>query len=109
MGYDLFGDVEAVKIVQLLDVASVITQKTKFQPLNRSIGSSPKVSIEEALKLELKALLSHLKYAFLSKDDTLPRILSAGERRIESIEKKKESTQMANRGYQRNQSYILYE
>ena len=33
-------------------------------------------SIEEAQKLELKALPSHLRYVFLGRDDTLPVIIA---------------------------------
>lgn len=42
------------------------------------LGPSPRPSIEEAPKLERKALISHLKYAFIGDDDTLPIILSIG-------------------------------
>lgn len=45
---------------------------------NRPPGLSPRPSIEDAPKLELKALPSHLKYAFLSDYDTVPIILSIG-------------------------------
>ncbi|XP_070029284.1 uncharacterized protein [Nicotiana sylvestris] len=47
-----------------------------FEPLNRPNGPPPKPSIEEATKLELKPLPSHLHYAYLGSSDTLPVIIS---------------------------------
>ena len=37
----------------------------------------PKLSIEEQTKIELKVLLSHLKYIYLGDCSTLPMIISA--------------------------------
>lgn len=34
-GYNLFGDVEALEMVHIMDLASIITWMTKFEPLNR--------------------------------------------------------------------------
>ncbi|XP_070008507.1 uncharacterized protein [Nicotiana sylvestris] len=48
-----------------------------FEPLNRPNGPPPKPSIEEAPKLELKHLPSHLHYAYLGSSDTLPIIISS--------------------------------
>ncbi|XP_070009687.1 uncharacterized protein [Nicotiana sylvestris] len=48
-----------------------------FEPLNRRNGPPPKPSIEEAPKLELKPLPSHLHYAYLGSSDTLPVIISS--------------------------------
>ncbi|XP_070002991.1 uncharacterized protein [Nicotiana sylvestris] len=48
-----------------------------FEPLNRPNGPPPKPSIEEAPKLELKSLPSHLHYAYLGSFDTLPVIISS--------------------------------
>ncbi|XP_070020829.1 uncharacterized protein [Nicotiana sylvestris] len=48
-----------------------------YEPLNRPNGPPPKPSIEEALKLELKPLPSHLHYAYLGSSDTLPVIISS--------------------------------
>ncbi|XP_070019635.1 uncharacterized protein [Nicotiana sylvestris] len=48
-----------------------------FEPLNRPNGPPPKPSIEEAPKLELKPLPSHLHYAYLGSSDTLPVIISS--------------------------------
>ncbi|XP_070024949.1 uncharacterized protein [Nicotiana sylvestris] len=48
-----------------------------FEPLNRPNGPPPKPSIEEAPKLELKPLHSHLHYAYLDSSDTLPVIISS--------------------------------
>lgn len=41
------------------------------------LGTPPKPSIEEAPQLELKPLLSHLRYVFLGVKNTLPVILSS--------------------------------
>lgn len=78
MGYDIFGDVKATKMVQILNIASVLIHKDAFEPLNRPLRASRKSYIEEALKLELKAQPSLLKYDFLGDDDTLRVILSIG-------------------------------
>ncbi|XP_070029857.1 uncharacterized protein [Nicotiana sylvestris] len=48
-----------------------------FEPLNRPNGPPPKPSIEEAPKLELKPLPSHLHYAYLGSSDTLHVIISS--------------------------------
>ncbi|XP_070004172.1 uncharacterized protein [Nicotiana sylvestris] len=48
-----------------------------FKPLNRPNGPPSKLSIEEAPKLELKPLPSHLHYAYLGSSDTLPVIISS--------------------------------
>ena len=47
------------------------------EPLNRVLGPPPELSIEEATKFELKALPSHLKYACLGSNESLPVILSS--------------------------------
>ncbi|XP_062119744.1 uncharacterized protein LOC133834221 [Humulus lupulus] len=50
-----------------------------FESLNLSEGNfkPPKPSIQEPPKLELKPLPSHLKYAFLRDNETMPVIISA--------------------------------
>ena len=50
---------------------------------------SVKPSIEEAPKLELKALPPHLRYKFLGNGDTLPVIIASNlkEQRVESLVK----------------------
>ncbi|XP_070005112.1 uncharacterized protein [Nicotiana sylvestris] len=48
-----------------------------FEPLNRPNGPPPKPSIEEAPKLELKPLPSHLHYDYLGSSATLPVIISS--------------------------------
>ncbi|XP_070008143.1 uncharacterized protein [Nicotiana sylvestris] len=48
-----------------------------FEPLNKRNGPPPKPSIEEAPKLELKPLPSHLHYAYLGSSDTLHVIISS--------------------------------
>lgn len=73
-----FCDVEAFEMVQIFDVASIITRKTKFEPLNRPLILTAKASIEVELKLEIKATPSHLKHAFLGDDDIILIILSVG-------------------------------
>lgn len=78
MGHDIFGDAKANKMVQILNIASVLIHKGAFELLNRPLGLYSNPSIEKVLKLELKALPSHLKYYFLGDDNTLPVILSAG-------------------------------
>lgn len=77
MGCDIFGDAKAYEMVELLNTTSVFVCKGEFEPLNKPLGPSTRHSIEDTPNLELKALPSHLKYAFLSDDDTLPTILSA--------------------------------
>ncbi|XP_015158219.1 uncharacterized protein [Solanum tuberosum] len=77
VGDDIYGDAEAHEIVQFLDVALVGTSEDRWEPLNRVLGSPPKPSIEEAPKMELKALPIHLRYAFLGENKNLPIILSA--------------------------------
>ena len=48
-----------------------------------------KLSIEEAPKLELKALPPHLRYEFLGKGDTLPVIIASdlNEQQVQSLVK----------------------
>ncbi|XP_070021737.1 uncharacterized protein [Nicotiana sylvestris] len=48
-----------------------------FEPLNMPNGPPPKPSIEEAPKLELNPLPSHLHYTYLGSSDTLPVIISS--------------------------------
>jgi len=48
-----------------------------LEPLNRVFGPPPNPLIEEAAKLELKELPSHLSYAFSDDNETLLVILSA--------------------------------
>jgi len=77
VGDDIYGDVEAQEMVQFLGVAIVGTSRDHWEPLNRVVGTPPKHSIEEAPKLELKALSAHFRYAFFGEDKTLLVILSA--------------------------------
>lgn len=64
VGDDLYSDVEAQEVVQFFDVSLILTIKNRWEPLNRILGPPPKMSIEEAPKLELKTLTTHLRYAF---------------------------------------------
>lgn len=54
---------------------NILIYKGEFEPLNRPLGTSRKLSIEEALKLKLKALPPYFKYVFLGDEDTLLVIL----------------------------------
>ncbi|XP_059306420.1 uncharacterized protein LOC132057845 [Lycium ferocissimum] len=74
---DIFGDSAAFEMVQILDMASIYIREGEFEPLDRKMGVTPKLSIEEPPKLELKPLPAHIKYAFLGKGNTLPVILVA--------------------------------
>ncbi|XP_022032292.1 uncharacterized protein LOC110933371 [Helianthus annuus] len=49
----------------------------QFESLSVEINSGTKPSLEEPPKLELKDLPSHLKYAFLGDNDTLPVIIAS--------------------------------
>lgn len=77
VGYDIFGDAEADKMIQILDVASILIHKGEFETLKKPLVPYCKSSIKKAPKLELKALPPHLKYIFLGDNDTLLVILSA--------------------------------
>jgi len=77
MGHNIYGDAEAYEMVMFLEVSSLGISKDNWEPLNRVLGPPPKPSIEEAPKLELKTLPSHLRYALLGDDKNLPVILSA--------------------------------
>ncbi|XP_015159080.1 uncharacterized protein [Solanum tuberosum] len=77
VGQELEGDTEAQETESYLNLAVVETRRTQVESLDRELGSPPKPSIEEAPKLELKALSAHLRYAYLGTNETLPAILSA--------------------------------
>ncbi|XP_060182452.1 uncharacterized protein LOC132612136 [Lycium barbarum] len=77
MGDDIFGDSATFEMVQILDMASIYICAGEFEPLDRNVRITPKLSIEEPPNLELKPLSAHLKYAFLGEGDTLPMILAA--------------------------------
>ncbi|XP_060202540.1 uncharacterized protein LOC132630964 [Lycium barbarum] len=76
VGDDIFGDTAAFEMVQILDMASIYIREGEFEHLDRTMGVTPKLSIEEPPKLELKPLPTHLKYAFLGEGDTFPVILA---------------------------------
>lgn len=65
-------------MVWIVDIASVLIHKGSFLPLNMLLGLFHRAYIEEAPKLELKSLPSHLKYFFLGDDDNLTVIFSTG-------------------------------
>ncbi|KAK4716104.1 hypothetical protein R3W88_014442 [Solanum pinnatisectum] len=75
IGQDIEGDAEAQELANILDVPNVSMLRKFVEPLNRVLGPPPKPSIEETPKLELKALPSHLRYAFLGANESLPVIL----------------------------------
>ena len=50
-------------------------RRWKYETLKGSTKARPKPSIEEPSILKLKPLPSHLKYAFLEKNDKLPIII----------------------------------
>ncbi|XP_019267190.1 PREDICTED: uncharacterized protein LOC109244536 [Nicotiana attenuata] len=79
MLFDSLGnDEEVEEMMHILDTSCAYMQGTHpFEPLNRPQGPPPKPSIEEAPKLELKPLPSHLQYAYLGDSDTLPVIVSS--------------------------------
>nr|XP_009591259.1 uncharacterized protein LOC104088309 [Nicotiana tomentosiformis] len=69
---------DAVKeMVHHLDACSYIKGMINFEPLDRPTGPPPKSSIEEAPKLELKPLPSHLYHAYLGANETLSIVLSS--------------------------------
>ncbi|XP_070020654.1 uncharacterized protein [Nicotiana sylvestris] len=76
--YSLGADEEVEEMMHILATSSTYLQGTHpFEPLNRPEGPPPKLSIEEAPKLELKPLPPHLQYAYLGDSDTLPVIVSS--------------------------------
>ncbi|XP_047252204.1 uncharacterized protein LOC124887071 [Capsicum annuum] len=76
IGHNLYGDVEALELVQVMHLAVIEMNKVPLEPLNMPICPSPKALIEEAPSLELKILPLYLQYVFLSGQDTLSVILS---------------------------------
>ncbi|XP_019263643.1 PREDICTED: uncharacterized protein LOC109241362 [Nicotiana attenuata] len=69
---------EVEKMLHILDAScEYLRESTQFEPLDRPIGRPPKSSLEEAPKLELKPLPSHLHYAYLGNSNTLPVIVSS--------------------------------
>ncbi|XP_070021403.1 uncharacterized protein [Nicotiana sylvestris] len=71
-------DYEVEEMMHILDASCAYMQGLNlFEPLNRSNGPSPKPSIEEVPKLELKPLPPHLQYAYLGGSDTLTVIVSS--------------------------------
>ena len=60
-------------------------RRWKYETLERSTKARPKPSIEEPPTLELTLLPSHLKYAFLKKNDNLPIIISSSLTDLQEI------------------------
>ncbi|XP_070017115.1 uncharacterized protein LOC142172449 [Nicotiana tabacum] len=67
------------EIEQVLDMScSYVHGFGNFEELDKPVTlTPPKPSIEESPKLELKALLAHLHYAYLGNSETLPVIISS--------------------------------
>ena len=69
---------EYESLVAALDRGDVRFKPKKFElDMKNHESPSAKPSIEEAPKLELKALPPHLRYEFLGNGDTLPVIIAA--------------------------------
>ncbi|XP_049372496.1 uncharacterized protein LOC125837407 [Solanum verrucosum] len=77
VGHEMDGETEAQEIETCLNLALVETHNRRVESLDRELGPPPKPSIEEAPNLELKTLPTHLRYAFLGTNETLPVILFA--------------------------------
>ena len=78
MNFESDGIEEYVSLVATLDRGNARFKPKKLELDIKHHESLPaKPSIEEALKLELKALLPALRYEFLGKDDTLPVIIAS--------------------------------
>ena len=81
---------EYESLVAALDRGDVRFTPKKFELDMKNRESPPaKPSIEEAPKLELKALPPHLRYEFLGNGDTLPVIIASdlNEQQVESLVK----------------------
>ncbi|XP_070053246.1 uncharacterized protein [Nicotiana tomentosiformis] len=71
-------DDEVEEMMHILDAScGYIRGIHPFEPRNRPSGPSPKPSVEEAPKLELKLLPPHIQYAYLGGSNTLPVIVSS--------------------------------
>ncbi|XP_071739521.1 uncharacterized protein [Rutidosis leptorrhynchoides] len=72
---------EEVKAVELAVASRMDTRLPpwthKYEPLPKSIDTNTRPSLESPPTLELKPLPSHLKYAFLGTDGTLPVIIAS--------------------------------
>ena len=77
-------------LVTALDRGDIQFKLKKYELDVKNHESPPvKPSIEEALKLELKALPPHLRYEFLGNSDTLPVIIASNlyEQQVKSLVK----------------------
>ncbi|XP_055824436.1 uncharacterized protein LOC129892957 [Solanum dulcamara] len=77
MGQDIEKNVKAKELASVLNMPNISIWKKNVEPLNRELGLSPKPSLEEAPKLELKQLPAHLRYVFLGVNNTLLVIFSS--------------------------------
>ncbi|XP_070054808.1 uncharacterized protein [Nicotiana tomentosiformis] len=76
--YSLEINDEVEEVMHILDASYAYMQGLNpFETLNRPSRPPPKLSIEEAPKLELKPLPPHLQYAYLGGSDTLSVIVSS--------------------------------
>ena len=90
MNFDSDCIEEYESLVATLDRGDVRFKPKKYELDMKNRESPPaKPSIEEALKLELKALPPHLRYEFLWNGDTLPVIiaLDLNEQQVDSLVK----------------------
>ena len=77
MNFESDGIEEYGSLVAALDQGDVRFKPNKLELDMKHRESPPaKPSIEEALKVDLKALPPHLRYVFLGKGDTLPVIIA---------------------------------
>ena len=76
-------------LVEALDIGDVVFKSKKYEMNMKNRESLPaKPSIEEPVKLELKALPPHLRYEFLGNGDTLPVIIASDlNEQVESLVK----------------------
>ena len=90
MNFDSDCIEEYESLVAALDRGDVRFKPKKYELDMKNHESPPaKPSIEEAPKLELKALPPHLRYEFLGNGDTLPLIIASdlNEQQVESLVK----------------------
>ena len=90
MNFDSDCIEEYGSLVLAIDHGDVLFKSKKYE-LDMTNHESPtaKPSIEEAPKLELKALPPHLRYEFLGNGDTLPVIIASDldEQQVQSLVK----------------------
>ncbi|KAH0682220.1 hypothetical protein KY289_019972 [Solanum tuberosum] len=84
MNFEGNGIEDYDELVAALDMFEFCSKPKKLELDMKNRDSPPaKPSVEEAPKLELKALPSHLRYVFLGRDGTLPVIIAADLREVQ--------------------------